>query len=260
MDELEELTNQKIELTRLRNEVKDLLALKFEVTKIKDEISDLLIQKTEIVKGINEPIYKAKAEAEKIVAGAKSEAEITISAANKILAEAGQKHTQATELLHTAKSGIEELKTGQAKLAQDKVDLDGLRFAHENIVRQQRDSNSQITAQNRADAESVQQQLISIKQREDSMTRREISTKAAESRLNEVQATLEAKSAELGALTAELEALRKDLTKKEADIAEREKTLEGSLSRQIEIFDNSKAEVEDLQRQINEKTPIIISD
>lgn len=247
-----------------------------ELGRIKDEISALLIEKAQIVKEINVPVYEAKAKAEKIIKEANSEAEITISAANKILAEAQQTHDFAHESLRNTKGELEKVKNETAKLDQAKVDFDGVRFAHENLVRQQRDTSSQIANQNRADAENVQQQLIEVKQREDTVGRCEISVKTSENSLNEQKATLEAKSANLEALQAKLELLEKTLAGRETDLEFNKKVLEGikaetetikaknqailddmaerktdltrqqnDLARQIEIMDKLKSETEE---------------
>ena len=285
---IEELAEQKIELSKLKSEIKDILAQKAEAVKIKDEIADLLAQKIEIVKEMNAPIVKAKAEAEKINKDAKDEAQVTISAANKILAEAQAKHTETLNLLHATKGDIEKFKSDRAKLEQEKTDLDGLRFAHENVIRQQRNSTSQIEAQNRADTERLQQGLIEVKQREDSLTRRENGLKTAENSLNELKDTLETRKSNLDALEAKLSLLEKTLAEQKDSILFREKELlvikaetdstakrnqalleeaimrkselvnqQKSLAREVEILDNAKAENDEMVKTLKEKERII---
>ena len=259
-----------------------------ELTKIKEEISTLLIEKAQIVKDINVPIYEAKAKAEKIIKDAKDEAETTISAANKILTEAESKHSETVKLLHSAKGDIEKFKNDRAKLDQDKIDLDALRFQHENLIKQQRNSSSQVEAQNRADTERNQTLIIEVKQREDSVLRRENGVKTAEESIAKLNSTLEERKANLDAQEAKLELSQKALADKESALVVRETELlaikqdldnvrienskvlgdtilrkvdltrqQNDLARQIEIFDNSKAENDEAMKSLKEQQRMV---
>ena len=136
-----------------------------ELRKIKAEIDDLLVEKAQIVKDINIPIYKAKSEAEAILVSAKDEADTIKSAADKILKDAQDKHAQATELLHTAKGGMEELRNNEAKLSEAKIAFDADKFAHEALLREKRNVINNQELEIRAGSENLQQSLIDVKQR-----------------------------------------------------------------------------------------------
>jgi hypothetical protein len=259
-----------------------------ELAKIKVEIEDLLIQKAEIVKDINIPIYKAKAEAEKIIKEAKDEANATVSAANKIFEEAKEQHAKALELLHTAKGGIEELKAGQAKLAQDKIDFDGERFAHENHIRQHRNELNDQAIQNRANADNLQQSLIEVKQREDSADRCEAEMKRKESFIAEQQDAINVRNKTLDDYSIKIETQQKATEQEKAEILGKEKDLviikaeieatkvvnqkildeiimrkadltkqQKDLARQIEILDNSKTENDEKTKALKEQQRLI---
>lgn len=259
-----------------------------ELRKIKAEIDDLLVQKAEIVRTINEPIYQAKAKAEEILKSAKTEAEATISASNKILAEAQATHEFAHDSLRTAKGELEKVANEKKKLEQDKIDFDGLKFAHENTVRQHRNSLSNIETQNRQETEVLQQSLIEVKQREEAITRRENGVKTAENELSKQNTTLNERKSNLEALQAKLGLLEKTLADSKADLEFREKVLIGireqadltmnknlaiqadladrktdltrqqnDLARQIEILDNSKAEMEEKAKSLKEQEKLI---
>ena len=259
-----------------------------ELAKIKTEIDTLLVEKAEIVRNINIPIYEAKTKAEKIVKDANSEAEITISAANKILAEAEVKHKETNALLQSAKGDIEKLNVDRTKLGQEKIDLDALRFAHQNVVKQQRDANSQIEAQNRADTEILQSQLVEIKQREDSVARREIGAQEAEKSLKEQNTSLNERKSNLDALEAKLGLLEKALADEKSKVLDEKNNIivlkrkveevkvsnqaileetnmckeelaikKNGLNRQMEVFDNSKAENEETIKSLKEQQRLV---
>ena len=158
-----------------------------ELAKIKDEIDTLLIQKSLIVDEINIPIYKAKAEAEKIIKDAEAEAKVIVNASKRLQGEAEHKLIQANDLLHTAKGGIEELKAGEAKLAQDRVDFDAYRFSQDNMFRQQKIAVDDQSRENRQLAESVEVKLIEIKQREETVSRREADVKTREDEADKIK-------------------------------------------------------------------------
>jgi hypothetical protein len=259
-----------------------------ELRKIKEETDALLIEKAQIVKDINVPIYKAKTEAEQITKNAREVSDATTSAANKIFDEAKIKHSEAIDLLHAAKGDIEQFKKEKAKLDQDRIDLDGLRFQHENVIKQQRNANSQIEAQNRADTDRIQAQFIEVKQREDSVSRRELGVKKTENDLKEYNSTLEARKLNLDEQELKLEALKKALASEREELLEKEDVLiaikretesitkknhalleeakmrkddltrqQNDLARQIEIFDNSKVENEEAMKSLKEQQRLV---
>ena len=228
-----------------------------ELRKIKEEIDTLLVEKAQIVNDINVPVLKAKAEADKIIKDAKDEADITLSASNKILKEAQDTHIEAEDMIKTAKGVIEEAKNKQAQLEQDKTDFNGIKFAHENTVKQSRNNLYSKEQQINSDNESLNQRLIEVKQREDSMARREISVKTAENSLGEQKDILDVRKSSLDAISAKLELSKKDMADRETAIYAKEilkiklETEATQRSNQA-ILDEIKAKQVDLTRQQND--------
>lgn len=262
--------------------------LKAEVDKIKEEINSLIAQKSDIVKEINIPIYKAKAEAEKIISEANAEAEVIINAAKKLEGEAEQSKAKAIQLLHIAKGDIEKFNADKKKLADDKVDFESQKFAYENTIRNQRNETTNLRVQYEQDLEVLNGRLIDIKQREDSMARREAEVIKREGlakdieHINEVRQVnldegadkLVAKKALLDSEIAELSEKQKILqaTKEEVEIIkiENQKALDeirnlkaaltiqqNDLDRQIQLYDNVKADADDKMKTVKEKERLI---
>ena len=255
-----------------------------EIAKIKAEIDDLIIQKAQIVSEINVPIYKARAEAEKIIKEANLESEIIIGTAKRLESEATQNNVRTEELLRNAKGDIEKLANDKKALGQERLDFQGERVAHENLTRQHRNTVFDQTNQNRMDSERVQQQLIETKQREDATIRKEAILKAKEDDLKMFQETVDARSKTLDEYAAKIEAQQTTAEQTKLDNAAKEQELlslqdsivtekslnqkildeikahqadltrqQNDLARQIEISDNSKAEVEEKTKAMKEQ-------
>jgi hypothetical protein len=270
-------------------ELKQEIALqKAELAKIKQEIENLLAEKLQLAKDINLPVYKAKEEAEKILKDAKDEALITKSASDKILAEAQQTHEFAHGSLREAKCKLDKLESDNKKLEQDKIDFDGLKFTHENLLRNKRNEINSQEIKNREDSEILQQKLIEVKQREDSVARREKTAVERENSLLELNTTLETRKSSLDSLEAKLGLLEKSLAEQKEHILAKEGRLQvtkaeieaiekhnkalleeailrkndlvnqqKSLAREIELLDNAKAEGDEQMKTLKEKERLI---
>lgn len=267
---------------------KEIALQQAELAKIKQEIESLNAEKLALAKDINAPVIKARVEADKILKDSKDEALITKSAADKILSEAQQTHEYAHESLREAKIGFDKLETDKKKLEQERIDFDGEKFTHENLLRNKRNEINSQEITNRENSGLLQQKLIEVKQREDSVGRREISAKTAENSLNELNTTLERRKSSLDALEAKLGLLERRLAGEKADIVLKEQELlkikadteaiekhnqalleeailrkneltkqQKGLTREIELLDNAKAENDEGMKTLKEKERLI---
>jgi hypothetical protein len=116
--------------------------LQVEVNKLKEEKAALIEQKLTLAKEINKPIYEAKDKADLMIVEAELQVKSIREQAMKELTDAAAARHEATELLHTAKSSTEEVKSKQAELDRAKINFDSERYALEtNVKKSQMDAD-----------------------------------------------------------------------------------------------------------------------
>lgn len=255
----------------IEQDVQEKLAL---IETLKEQIKDLYKEKAEVVEEINKPVYKAKAEAEKIIADANAKAEEIYKRAEELKIEVADyvilKQQEADEILRLAKVAREEARVAQETLDKRIVDFNASKYAYETNLRQRQMEADKIMGQAVKLQDDLKALKLKLDNRESAANRRDQDSAASTDNLNKLKESTEKQieefkthetaiinvKAEIMAIKAQNEdILRKIQAKGEQikeDIKANEKVLEEDRSTKTSV-DMTKAETDKELNRIAEE-------
>ena len=256
------------------------------IGKLKKEIDELDALKSKVVNEINVPLLEAKKKADEIIESANTRAGEIVVKAKKIKSDADvyseKTKGDATDMLHMAKTAIEELEIERRKFIDDKTDFEGYKIASENRIKNQKTEANDTMSRALNLKKETDELNINLTTRQATLDRLEKDTNSSKSILNESHNVLKSAQVKLESDIARLEKDREEVetqrmtnqklfddsnskfesakrmeldNKKTADklAVEENKLKEGknSLNKQFELLDKTSKDLDDRQLTID---------
>jgi chromosome segregation ATPase len=252
-------------------EVEERLAV---ISTLEEQIKDLLEKKKVMVNEINKPIYKAKAEAEKIILEAKEKAKtITEEAAAlkfKTDKECAKKTTEINSSLNRVNASKNETEEGKKQLEGDIANFNAAKFASESNLKEGKKEADKLMGQALAlqneakdlmisansKLSAAQKKIEDLQVKIDELKNQEASTKQ---QIEELRAVEKARADE----KIELLALKNKNEEVLAGIVSERQKFEHDKTANQKILDNTKTALETLNKQkeeVDRKLNILSSD
>jgi len=261
--------------------------------KMKAEIAELNAMKSNLVKDLNIQLTEARGQREKIIAEAKVEAQSITDEASKIRLEAisfsDKTKQEASDLLHIAKAGIEELKQAQEALRQEKdqfladkgnteARLNAKNEALSSLDIELKARQACLDSLERANMDNeakIKDKLVALQAREDGVVAQENDLKArvdafnskyaeylrekavidAQNELNiQVVADIKAKTDKLSADTIANQKLMADVAKQTAQNEEQKLMI----NKQFDLLEKNRKELEEKSISLDERTQLLV--
>ena len=241
-------------MAEMDEQVKEKLNL---IETLTQQIEELIKKKGEIVKDINEPIYKAKREAEAITKAVQEKVDLIVAEVEKkkvAFVEYARKKDQEIEVnLNAARKGYEAFRTAQAEFDKSVEDFNASKYAFEtNLQQQKREAESTlakgIELQNAANARKV-----NLDSQESTVNQKAIAMQDLEKKIEQIRAKTEQYLQEIKDTEAAIAAGKEEVAKikvQNDELLIQVKTQQEKSKSDVETNEKLSAEIKAMQLDI----------